>query len=233
MSDAHVIIRRLGLCDYEPVWRDMQAFTQARTADTPDQLWLVEHPPVYTFGLNAKPEHLLDPGDIPVVRCDRGGQVTYHGPGQVVVYCLIDLRRLGLGVKPFVQKLEQSIIDLLADDGVAAERQAGAPGVYVNGAKIAALGLRITRGASYHGIALNVDMNLEPFARINPCGYPGMAVTQLSALVPGIDRAAIAERLLQGSGGESGFGTKHVAWVERSETRDLRSGAALPGLWSP
>ena len=197
MSDTQLIIRRLGLCDYEPVWRDMQAFTQARDAGTADELWLVEHPPVYTFGLNAKPEHLHDPGDIPVVRCDRGGQVTYHGPGQVVVYCLIDLRRMGLGVKTFVQKLEQSIIDLLAEYDVTAERQAGAPGVYVQGAKIAALGLRITRGASYHGIALNVDMNLEPFARINPCGYPGMAVTQLSALASRIDRAVIAERLLQ------------------------------------
>ena len=197
MSDTQLIIRRLGLCDYEPVWRDMQAFTQARDAGTADELWLVEHPPVYTFGLNAKPEHLHDPGDIPVVRCDRGGQVTYHGPGQVVVYCLIDLRRMGLGVKTFVQKLEQSIIDLLAEYDVTAERQAGAPGVYVQGAKIAALGLRITRGASYHGIALNVDMNLEPFARINPCGYPGMAVTQLSALASRIDRAVIAKRLLQ------------------------------------
>lgn len=194
---ARLIIRRLGLRDYEPVWRDMQAFTQRRDADTADELWLVEHHPVYTFGLNAKPEHLHDPGDIPVVRCDRGGQVTYHGPGQVVVYCLIDLRRLGLGVKTFVQKLEQSIIDLLADYAVTAERQAGAPGVYVAGAKIAALGLRITRGASYHGIALNVDMNLEPFAHINPCGYPGMAVTQLSALAAGIDCAVIAEQLLQ------------------------------------
>lgn len=198
MPDPQLIIRRLGRRDYEPVWRDMQTFTQARDAGTADELWLVEHPSVYTFGLNAKPEHLHDPGDIPVVRCDRGGQVTYHGPGQVVVYCLIDLRRLGLGVKVFVQKLEQSIIDLLAEYGVTAERQADAPGVYVQGAKIAALGLRITRGASYHGIALNVDMNLEPFARINPCGYPGMAVTQLSTLAPGIDRAVVAERLLQG-----------------------------------
>ncbi len=201
---SQLIIRRLGLCDYEPVWRDMQAFTQARDAGTADELWLVEHPPVYTFGLNAKPEHLHDPGDIPVVRCDRGGQVTYHGPGQVVVYCLIDLRRMGLGVKTFVQKLEQSIIDLLAEYDVTAERQAGAPGVYVQGAKIAALGLRITRGASYHGIALNVDMNLEPFARINPCGYPGMAVTQLSALASRIDRAVIAERLLQVLAGNLG-----------------------------
>ncbi len=205
MSDTHVIIRRLGLCDYEPVWREMQAFTQARTAATADELWLVEHPPVYTFGLNAKPEHLHDPGDIPVVRCDRGGQVTYHGPGQVVVYCLIDLRRLGLGVKGFVEKLEQSIIDLLTDYGVSAERQAGAPGVYVQGAKIAALGLRITRGASYHGIALNVNMNLEPFARINPCGYPGMAVTQMAALALGIDRVVIAERLLRELSGNLGL----------------------------
>ena len=193
-----MIIRRLGLRDYEPVWREMQVFTQARDATTADELWLVEHPPVYTFGLNAKPEHLHDPGAIPVVRCDRGGQVTYHGPGQVLVYCLIDLRRMGLGVKGFVQKLEQSIIDLLADYGISAARQSGAPGVYVQGAKIAALGLRITRGASYHGIALNVDMNLEPFARINPCGYPGMVVTQMAALAPEVDRAVIAERLLQG-----------------------------------
>jgi len=205
MSDTQLIIRHLGLCDYEPVWRDMQAFTQRRDAGTADELWLVEHHPVYTFGLNAKPEHLHDPGDIPVVRCDRGGQVTYHGPGQVVVYCLIDLRRLGLGVKTFVQKLEQSIIDLLADYGVTAERQDGAPGVYVQGAKIAALGLRITRGASYHGIALNVDMNLEPFARINPCGYPGMAVTQLAALASGIDRVVIAEQLLQALAGNLGL----------------------------
>jgi len=205
MSDTQLIIRHLGLCDYEPVWRDMQAFTQRRDAGTADELWLVEHHPVYTFGLNAKPEHLHDPGDIPVVRCDRGGQVTYHGPGQVVVYCLIDLRRLGLGVKTFVQKLEQCIIDLLADYGVTAERQDGAPGVYVQGAKIAALGLRITRGASYHGIALNVDMNLEPFARINPCGYPGMAVTQLAALASGIDRVVIAEQLLQALAGNLGL----------------------------
>lgn len=197
MPDSQLIIRRLGLCDYEPVWHDMQAFTKARDAGTADELWLVEHPPVYTFGLNAKPEHLRNPGDIPVVRCDRGGQVTYHGPGQVVVYCLINLRRLGLGVKTFVQKLEQSSIDVLAGYGVTAERQAGAPGVYVQGAKIAALGLRITRGASYHGIALNVAMNLEPFARINPCGYPGMAVTQLAALASGIDRAVVAEQLLR------------------------------------
>ena len=197
MSNPQLIIRRLGLRDYEPVWREMQAFTQARDADTPDELWLVEHPPVYTFGLNAKPEHLRDAGAIPVVRCDRGGQVTYHGPGQIVAYCLIDLRRLGLGVKNFVQQLEQSVIDLLADYGVTGERQVSAPGVYVNGAKIAALGLRITRGASYHGIAFNVDMDLGPFARINPCGYPGMAVTQLAALAAGIDRAAIAEQLLR------------------------------------
>ena len=191
-----VIIRRLGRRDYEPVWRQMQAFTQARRADTADELWLVEHAPVYTFGLNAKPEHLHDAGDIPVVRCDRGGQVTYHGPGQVVVYCLIDLRRLGLGVKSFVHKLEQSSIDLLAAYGVSAERQIAAPGVYVHGAKIAALGLRITRGASYHGIALNVAMNLEPFARINPCGYAGMPVTQLTAFAADADYATVGEQLL-------------------------------------
>ena len=190
-----LILRRLGTRDYEPVWREMQAFTAARGEDTADELWLVEHPPVYTFGLNGKPEHLLDPGDVPVVQTDRGGQVTYHGPGQAVVYCLIDLRRRGIGVKAFVELMEQAVIDVLAGHGIQGERHTGAPGVYVNGAKIAALGLRVTRGGSYHGIALNVDMDLAPYARINPCGYPGMAVTQVAEFMPAPDAQRMAEDL--------------------------------------
>jgi len=197
MPTSELIIRRLGLCAYEPVWHAMQAFTQTRTADTADELWLLEHTPVYTLGLNAKSEHLREAGDIPVVRCDRGGQVTYHGPGQVVVYCLLDLRRLGIGVKTLVQQLEQSVIDLLADYALIGARRVGAPGVYVGDAKIAALGLRITRGASYHGLSLNVTMDLSPYAGINPCGYEGLAVTQLSATAPAVTPAGVGEELVQ------------------------------------
>jgi len=161
----------------------MQAFTSARDENTPDELWLCEHPPVFTQGLAGKPEHLLRDIGIPVVKIDRGGQITYHGPGQLVCYLLLDLRYRGLTVKTLVNRMEQAVIDLLGEYGVAAERLAGAPGVYVSGAKIAALGLKIKRNCSYHGLALNVAMDLEPFAAINPCGYAGMAVTQLSAHV--------------------------------------------------
>jgi lipoyl(octanoyl) transferase len=164
----------------------MKAFTAARDAATRDEIWLLEHPPVFTLGQGAKPEHLLDPGAIPVVRTDRGGQVTYHGPGQAVIYLLLDLRRLGFGVKELVRRMEQAVIDLLAEYGVAAERRPGAPGVYAGGAKIAALGLRVRGGCCYHGLAFNVDMDLEPFRRINPCGYPGLEVTQCRDLgIPG------------------------------------------------
>jgi lipoyl(octanoyl) transferase len=156
----------------------MQAFTARRTADTPDELWLLEHPPVYTLGQAGKVEHLIAATDIPVVPIDRGGQITYHGPGQAVAYVLVDLRRRGFGIRELVGRMEQAVIDLLATQGVAAERLAGAPGVYVGGAKIAALGLRVRHGCTYHGLALNIDMDLAPFAAINPCGYPGMAVTQ-------------------------------------------------------
>lgn len=173
-----LIIRHLGRLDYEPAWRAMQDFTAARNEGTPDELWVLEHPPVFTLGQAGKREHLLRPTDIPVVSIDRGGQITYHGPGQVVVYVLVDLKRRGYGVKELVHRMEQAVVDLLAESGVQAERKAGAPGVYVADAKIAALGLRIKQGRSYHGLALNVDMDLSPFALINPCGYPGMAVTQ-------------------------------------------------------
>jgi lipoyl(octanoyl) transferase len=188
-------IRRLGRAEYEPTWRAMQTFTAERGADTPDELWLLEHPPVFTLGLNAKPEHLLNPGDIPVIEIDRGGQVTYHGPGQLVAYVLLDIARRHLGVQRLVQLMEQAVIDLLAEHGVRGEGRRDAPGVYVDGAKLAALGLRVKRGRTYHGLALNVAMDLEPFGRINPCGYPGMQVTQLHDLEISLDLDAVSARL--------------------------------------
>lgn len=172
------VVRSLGRVEYEPTWRAMQAFTAQRTPDTPDEIWLLEHPPVFTQGQAGKPEHLVAATDIPVVPIDRGGQITYHGPGQVVAYVLVDLRRRGYGIRELVARMEQAAIDLLAAQGVSALRLAGAPGVYVDGAKIAALGLRVKHGCTYHGLALNVDMDLGPFAAINPCGYAGMRVTQ-------------------------------------------------------
>jgi len=175
-------LRRLGLVDYAPTWAAMRAFTDARTSASDDELWLLQHPPVFTLGQAGRPEHILAPGTIPVVQTDRGGQVTYHGPGQLISYLLLDLRRAGLGVKGLVYLLEQAVIDLLAEVGIQAQARLDAPGVYVAGAKIASLGLRVRKGCSYHGLALNVDMDLGPFARINPCGYPGLAVTQLADL---------------------------------------------------
>lgn len=191
------VLRRLGRVDYVPTWQAMQAFTAARTPDTPDELWLVEHPPVFTQGQAGRPEHVLANVGIPVVPIDRGGQVTYHGPGQVVVYVLLDLRRRGYGVKGLVERLEQAVIDLLADLGVAADRRPGAPGVYVGEAKIAALGLRIRNGCSYHGLALNVDMDLAPFAAINPCGYAGLAVTQCRAEGIALSPETVGDMLLE------------------------------------
>ena len=177
-----VEVRNLGRSDFQETWDAMKAFTHARNAQTLDQLWITEHPLVFTQGLNGRAEHLLDAGDIPVLKIDRGGQITYHGPGQLIVYCLLDLNRYGLGVKGLVAKIEQSIIALLANYQITANARAGAPGVYVDQAKIAALGLRIRKGCCYHGLSLNVDMELEPFTRINPCGYRGLAVTQLRDL---------------------------------------------------
>jgi lipoyl(octanoyl) transferase len=172
-------IRELGLLPYEPVWQAMQRFTNARDANTPDEVWLLEHPPVFTQGQAGKAEHLLLPGEIPVVKVDRGGQVTYHGPGQLVAYLLLDVRRLGLGVRELVTRIERSLVELLASYGVTAYPRADAPGVYVGDAKIASLGLRIRNGRSFHGLALNLDMDLQPFSRINPCGYAGLRMTQL------------------------------------------------------
>jgi lipoyl(octanoyl) transferase len=180
-------IRKLGVADYVPTWRAMQAFTLERNASTPDEIWLLQHPPVFTLGLAGKTEHLLrgDTG-IPMVKIDRGGQITYHGPGQLVAYVLLDMKRRNLSVRPLVRKMEASVINLLEDYGIAANYRAAAPGVYVtvngNEAKIAALGLRIKNGCCYHGLALNIDMDLSPFNAINPCGYAGLEVTQLANL---------------------------------------------------
>ncbi|WP_018076971.1 lipoyl(octanoyl) transferase LipB [Thiobacillus denitrificans] len=195
--NPELCIRRLGRVEYEATWRAMQDFTARRTADTPDELWLLEHPPVYTQGQAGKPEHLIAATRIPVVPIDRGGQITYHGPGQVVAYVLVDLRRRGYGIRELVARLEQAVIDLLAAQGVMASRLAGAPGVYVDGAKIAALGLRVKHGCTYHGLALNVDMDLAPFAAINPCGYAGMAVTQCRDLGITLSLAQVEEALGQ------------------------------------
>jgi lipoyl(octanoyl) transferase len=188
------VIRWLGLAEYEPTWRAMQRFTEERAALTPDEIWFLEHPPVYTLGVNASRAHLLVPGDIPVVQIDRGGQVTYHGPGQLVVYPLIDLRRANLNVREFVSALERAVIELAAQFGIAAEGCRNAPGVYVAGRKLASLGVRVRRGGSYHGLALNVALDLAPFRRINPCGFAGLEMTQLSELggPQGVRECAVA-----------------------------------------
>ena len=173
------VVRDLGRQPYAPVWRAMQRFTDARDEATADALWVVEHEPVFTLGQAGKPEHVLAPGEIPVLHVDRGGQVTYHGPGQLVVYPLLDLRRLKIGVREYVCRIEQAIIDTLDEWNIVAERQDGAPGVYVAGAKVAALGIRVRRGCTFHGLSFNVGMDLEPFHRINPCGYQGLRVTSV------------------------------------------------------
>lgn len=180
-----IVVRSLGRQRYEPLWRRMQEFTDTRDESTADEIWFTEHPPVFTLGLNASREHLLDTGDIPVVQVDRGGQVTYHGPGQLMIYPLIDLKRARLGVRELVTGLEQSIVELLAGHGIEAVARRDAPGVYVDDRKIASVGLRIRRGASFHGMALNIDVDLEPFSRINPCGFSNLELTDLRAL--GID----------------------------------------------
>ncbi|HEY7884206.1 MAG TPA: lipoyl(octanoyl) transferase LipB [Cellvibrionaceae bacterium] len=176
-------VKTLGRTSYGQVWQAMRDFTQQRSAQTPDELWLVEHDPVFTQGQAGKPEHLLNPGDIPLVQSDRGGQITYHGPGQLVAYPLLDLRRLQMGVRDLVTALEQAVIKVLDEFGIVAEARADAPGVYVGQAKIASLGLRVRRSCSFHGLALNVDMDLEPFSRINPCGFSGMPVTHMTRLL--------------------------------------------------
>ena len=175
-------VRKLGLVAYAPTWRAMQAFNAARGPDTEDQLWMLEHPPVFTLGVAGRPQHVLDPGAIPVVASDRGGQVTYHGPGQAVAYLLLDLRRAGFGVRELVRRIERAVISLLHGYGIEGECREGMPGVYVEGAKVAAIGLRVSRGCTYHGVALNHRVDLAPFSRIDPCGYPGLAAARLADL---------------------------------------------------
>ncbi|MCF8197910.1 MAG: lipoyl(octanoyl) transferase LipB [Sulfuritalea sp.] len=192
-----MIVRRLGRADYPETFAAMQEFTATRSDKTADELWLCEHPPVFTQGLSGKPEHLLKDIGIPVVQIDRGGQITYHGPGQVVVYLLIDLRRRGIMVRELVRRIEQAVIDVLVGHGINAARRVGAPGVYVGQAKIAALGLRIKHGCSYHGVSLNVDMDLTPYGAINPCGYEGMAVTQLRDFGVECDTARVGDALAE------------------------------------
>ena len=193
-----LLSRNLGLAEYSPVLDAMRDLTDQRSADTPDELWLLQHPRVFTQGQAGKSEHVLAPGDIPVIQVDRGGQVTYHGPGQWVVYLMIDLKRRGLGVRALVTLIEEAIVQLLAEYGIASAPDPSAPGVYVQGNKIAALGLRVRRGRSYHGLSLNVDMDLEPFQRINPCGYEGLQVTSMAKLLPEgqVDMEAVGARLL-------------------------------------
>ncbi len=192
-----LIIRHLGRMDYEPVWQAMQKFTDERDHETVDELWLVEHPPVFTQGLAGKAEHILAAGDIPVIQVDRGGQVTYHGPGQIVAYPMINLRRHGIGVKSLVHGIEQAIIDTVAQYDVHAERKDNAPGVYVDGAKIASLGLRIRKACSFHGLAFNIDMDLEPFQRINPCGFSGLQVIQLADLANDVNINTVEQQLIE------------------------------------
>ncbi|PZW67861.1 lipoyl(octanoyl) transferase [Pseudomonas sp. URMO17WK12:I1] len=207
MAAAELIVRHLGLVDYLPTLEAMRTLTAERDETTPDEIWLLQHPQVFTQGQAGKPEHLLAPGDIPVVQVERGGQVTYHGPGQLVAYLLLDLRRLDLGVRELVTLMEQALVEVLAGYGVEAAPKADAPGVYVGGDKIASLGLRVRRGCSFHGLALNVDMDMTPFGRINPCGYAGLKMTQLKDLVatpPAFDE--VAKRLEQALRQRLGYG---------------------------
>ena len=196
MSTPLLVTRSLGLVDYGPTLTAMRDFTDTRSAQTPDEFWLLQHPPVFTQGQAGKAEHVLAPGNIPVVQVDRGGQVTYHGPGQWVLYLMVDLRRRALGVRDLVDLIEHGLISLLAHYGIEAQTRQGAPGVYVAGQKIASLGLRVRKGCSYHGLALNVDMDLEPFERINPCGYAGLEVTSMANLLSAVDCDAVGKRLL-------------------------------------
>jgi lipoyl(octanoyl) transferase len=197
MSATSIIVRRLGIREYQPTWQAMRDFTDGRETDTASELWIVEHPPVFTQGQAGKAEHLLQTGDIPVVQTDRGGQVTYHGPGQLVIYLLLSLREAGIGIRGLVTVMEQAIIDLLGARGIDAEARADAPGVYVGGRKIASLGLRVRRGCTYHGLALNVDNDLAPFQRINPCGYAGLEVTSIRKLGLDDSLTALGDELAQ------------------------------------
>ena len=197
MLNSDLQIRHLGLQAYEPIWDKMKQFTSSRDEDTPDELWLVEHPPVYTQGQAGKPEHILHTRDIPIIQTDRGGQITYHGPGQLLAYILMDIQRRQMGIRTLVRQLEQLLISLLKQFNISAETRCGAPGVYVNEKKIASIGLRVKKGCTYHGIALNVGMDLSPFTDINPCGYAKLQMTQINDVVPDIDMAQVSNLLVQ------------------------------------
>ena len=192
-----MVVRDLGHWDYEPAWHAMQAFTDSRDSDTPDEIWFLQHPPVFTQGQAGKAEHLLAPGDIPVIQVDRGGQVTYHGPGQLVGYLLVDIRRKHMGARELVTRIENALVSTLAQQSITAAPRPDAPGVYTQGKKIASLGLRIRKGCSFHGLALNVDMDLSPFQRINPCGHAGMAMTQIRDYTESPDIGHIQQQLLK------------------------------------
>jgi len=202
-------VRQFGVVDYEPVWRAMQEFTDARNESTADELWVLQHQPVFTLGQAGREEHLLAPGDIPVLNVDRGGQVTYHGPGQIVAYPLLDLKRLGIGVRELVTRIEAAVIEVLAEYGLTGERLPGAPGVYIDGVKIAALGLRVRRGCSFHGLAFNIDMDLEPYDRINPCGFSGLKVTSLARFGP-VSLDAVRGQLVARLAAQLGYGENIV-----------------------
>lgn len=217
-------VRDLGRRDYVPLWRAMQRFTDTRDASTVDEIWFTEHPPVFTMGLNASQEHLLAPGDIPVVPIDRGGQVTFHGPGQLMIYPLIDIKRAGIGVRKLVTALEQSVVDLAALFGIEAASRPDAPGVYVEGAKLASVGLRIRRGASFHGMALNVDVDLEPFTRINPCGYAQLQMTDLRRLGVGATLADTWPKLLPHFLGHLGLGNAAIEQADPELPASARDG---------
>lgn len=195
MSYESLTIRHLGMRDYTQVWRAMLDFTTQRTTGSDSEIWIVEHPPVFTQGQAGKAEHLLDGGEIPVVHSDRGGQITYHGPGQLLCYLLLDLQQIDMGIRSLVNNIEEAIIQLLNEQGITATRQPGAPGVYVDAAKIAAIGLRVKKHCTYHGLSLNVNMDLQPFKRINPCGYPGLAVTDMASLGVNTDVLSVADKL--------------------------------------
>lgn len=192
-----ITVKNMGTVEYLSAWQAMKDFTQQRTHETTDEIWLLEHPPVYTQGIAGKSEHLLFPSSIPVIKTDRGGQITYHGPGQIIMYLLLDLHRRQLGIRQLIRKMEGAVIDLMAEYAIVASGSQDAPGVYIHGAKIASLGLKIRRGACYHGIALNVDMDLAPFTAINPCGYPGLQVTRTKDLGISDNKEVLAARLAQ------------------------------------
>lgn len=195
--ETQLVVRQLGQQEYRACWQAMQKFTDNRTDETPDEMWLLEHPPIFTQGQSGNAAHILNPGEIPVIPIDRGGQVTYHGPGQLVVYTLVDIKRKKLSIRQFVTQLEKSVIDLLQHYDIEAETKCTAPGVYINDKKICSIGLRIRKGCTFHGLALNIDMDLQPFTRINPCGYAGLQMTQLKEWASIVDLNEVKEKLVQ------------------------------------